>query len=136
MSEREHTPGPWEFVPADEWYAGSGCGVKARTPEGPGHPTPSATGFYAVACPPPHGKDRAAEQEANARLIAAAPCLLSALQEAVTEITNERDCFYDAATNSEGEFGERADKESCDELDALLDRLNAAISRASAEGGE
>jgi len=52
---------------------GSGFCVMARTPEGPGFPTPSATGFYVIAEPPPHGKDKQAEQEANARLIAAAP---------------------------------------------------------------
>lgn len=86
------TPGPWEFVPAGHWYAGSGCGVRAKTPEGPGFPTPSATGYYAIACPPPHGAKNAKEQEANARLIAAAPMLVEALRELLGEL-----CDLDAA---------------------------------------
>lgn len=76
----KHTPGPWRVT--QEWsstkYTKS-YGVEAPTPEGPGFPTPNATGFYAMALPPPHGGDpmSRAIQEANARLIAAAPDLLA-----------------------------------------------------------
>lgn len=76
----KHTPGPWEVVLPGKWRIGSGYGVQARTPEGPGFPTPSATGYYAMCEPPPHGMDKKSEQEANARLIASAPDLLAALQ--------------------------------------------------------
>ena len=82
-TELKHTPGPWELVPPNHWYIGSGWGVRAKTPEGPGWPTPSATGYYAMCTPPPHGKEKVREQEANARLIAAAPDLLEALKSLV-----------------------------------------------------
>jgi hypothetical protein len=77
MTEAKHTPGPWEIDPPGPKKFGSGFAVQARTPEGPGFPTPSATGYYHIAEPPPHGPDKKAEQEANARLIAAAPDLLA-----------------------------------------------------------
>lgn len=74
-----HTPGPWEVVAPGKWYIGSAYGVQAKTPEGPGFPTPAATGYYAMCSPPPHGKNKEGEQKANAYLIAAAPDMLAAL---------------------------------------------------------
>lgn len=76
------TKGPWELVTPEEQAFGTSYAVKARTPEGPGWPTPSATGFYQMACPPPHGKDKSDVQKANAHLIAASPDLYEALKEA------------------------------------------------------
>lgn len=86
MATAQHTPGPWILDAPGSRRIDSGFAVKARTPEGPGFPTPSATGFYVIAEPPPHGRDRQAEQEANARLIAAAPDMLATLREAETGI--------------------------------------------------
>ncbi|MEB5935519.1 hypothetical protein MXL15_25360 [Pseudomonas mosselii] len=67
MSERKHTPGPWTDLPRTECIAI--CGQdKARL----------QLGFVNSANP-----DRVAEGEANARLIAAAPDLLEALESCI-----------------------------------------------------
>jgi len=87
MAGEKHTPGPWRTTQTWSSLQFSGeYGVEAPTPEGPGHPTPNATGFYAMALPPPHGRDpeSRATQKANAHLIAAAPDLLAALKSVIS----------------------------------------------------
>ena len=81
----EATPGPWKAT--DQGAAISGWRVLAATPEGPGWPTPSATGHYCMALPPPHGRGRERVQMSNARLIALAPSLAATVIEQQRIIT-------------------------------------------------
>lgn len=118
----KHTPGPWEVVPPGQWHIGSGYGVQARTPEGPGFPTPSATGYYAMAMPPPHGRDKQGEQEANARLIAAAPDLLMAIKELI-------EACDDSALDDREDDGYRA---ALDRQSAAMTVAQQAIAKAGA----
>jgi hypothetical protein len=81
-----HTPGPWRLDNGAKYVSG-GFRVLARsTRPKPNH---AATGEIQIAFPPPHGIDGEKEQEANARLIAAAPDLLEAL-EMVRDADNDR----------------------------------------------
>jgi len=56
--------------------------------------------------------------------------LLAALEAATREILGDRDCLYDSITDGEGNIVDPSDAEGLAELDALLDRCNAAIARA------
>ena len=71
MSEIKPTPGPWEAKPTGPWDGWDGWSVE------------DATG--AVVCDA-HGSQLNGRREANARLIAAAPELLDALQAAKLEL--------------------------------------------------
>ena len=82
-----HTPGKWRLRGPEGVACMNGYSVTAPTPEGPGFPTPSATGEYCMAYPPPHGSDRTAVQKANAALIASAP----ALRDTVAALTDLAD---------------------------------------------
>jgi len=59
------TPGPWEVTDSWQTTRGGELGVQAKTLQGPGYPTPNATGYYAMALPPPHDKALTGEQNAN-----------------------------------------------------------------------
>ena len=76
----KHTPGPWRLDCGANYAGGPGFRVLARSVRP--KPTPAATGEIQIAFPPPHGTGdgREQEQEANARLIAAAPKMLAALE--------------------------------------------------------
>ena len=94
-----HTPGPWVF---GNWPTGT-AGVKSESGwVDVWAPTESGHGLPFAAC-------KHHDEEANARLIAAAPDLLAALQEAADLL---RCCGPEA-----NEFG-------------LLDRVDAAIAKA------
>lgn len=69
-----HTPGPWEIARSSQGYP-----YQIRAPKGHAGPggIRDVTRWAAIGLP------SSAEGEANARLIAAAPELLAALQEAV-----------------------------------------------------
>ena len=71
MSEREkmYPPGPWEMVDYDDFEEAPVVGVRMRDVLG---------GYHAVAAI----HDQGEQTEANAHLIAAAPTLLEALEEA------------------------------------------------------
>lgn len=71
MSAAKHTPGPWSILPLED-------GAKFLRVRG------TQLGFRYKVCdvhaPFQHNKDEVLESQANARLIAAAPDLLAALQ--------------------------------------------------------
>lgn len=72
MTTAQHTPGPWTYDKGDDYVRENATGYcLARVFEDSEHPDPK----YTEQLP----------QEANARLIAAAPELLEALKRAVTE---------------------------------------------------
>lgn len=62
----------------------------------------------------------------------AAPVLLEALQASTKALIAERDAFYDSITDCEGNLIDPADGEALRELDALIDRNQAAIAKAGA----
>lgn len=76
MSEHKHTPGPWQFG-GFELYEGSGKRFNISQAEGA-----AFTYGYSDVAQTIEG-ERLSVQEANARLIAAAPELLDALRELV-----------------------------------------------------
>ena len=84
-TEKEHTPGSWDVEPAFE-YAGekSARGVYAELSDG------ARVMIAAVAAL--NGIRPYWEQEANARLIAAAPDLLAALQELLSRTGHSLGC--------------------------------------------
>lgn len=69
MGEAKHTPGPWLYIRLDEW-SHSVATQHGELPDG-------SPNLWTVATV---NKNREPEHEANARLIAAAPDLLGALQ--------------------------------------------------------
>jgi hypothetical protein len=68
----KHTPGPWSYDPASFWKRPGLRGFKVYGPDS------KSIAAYSSA-----GNRNAEEQEANARLIAAAPDLLAALRELI-----------------------------------------------------
>ena len=72
--------------------------------------------------------------EANARLIAAAPALLKALEASNKALIAERDCLYDSITISAGEIVDPIDGEALAEADELIDANRAAIAKATGDG--
>lgn len=102
-----HTPGPWR-------YNGGSTGCVQRDYEGEFHMVASVYGERG-----PEGISSSSELKANARLIAAAPELLVAL--------NELFVFH--------EFGDvLVTSSKIEEISAAVDRARAAISKAT--GGE
>lgn len=85
LNETKHTPGPWELA-----YELDGDGDAVRVSRA-GH-------NFDVALVYGHGGDALSDHErnANARLVAAAPDLLSALR-AVVEIADRKTVEFDAA---------------------------------------
>ena len=77
--------------------------------------------------------DEYPEAEANAHLIAAAPNMLGALEEAYKEVLSYREEIYDAATTGEGEYIVPSDEEDVRELDGKLDRWKIVIAGARGE---
>jgi len=84
MSKQAHTPGPWE-VHWGEYYP------EVRKRFRPDH--------HSIVCGTVHGymysENREAEQRANARLIAAAPDLLEALNNLIAAMDRDGDLKYE-----------------------------------------
>ena len=98
MSNQKHTPGPWEVLNQTEVYsaqgADSGDGIKAHSTDGWMIADCNGAVTFTEIGPAELGLD---VQRANARLIAAAPDLLSAL-ERLTAAARDVDVGYlDAA---------------------------------------
>ncbi len=102
MSGAQHTPGPWEA----HWDSGDKEIEIVSISEG------------IVTAQVDYDDAEHDIAEADARLIAAAPCLLEALTEAV---------------NLSEELAERAGWERVPEASAMLDKMCAAIAKAKGE---
>ncbi len=103
----KHTPGPWRAAPR---IAGNGWGVWCTE------------NWYGVLDNTAPGIDA----EANARLIAAAPELLLALQNTVNvlALAVENGCFGDALSD---------DEDTIAEVESVVDAARAAIRKATGE---
>ena len=121
----KHTPGPWIG-------AGPSFGLKF-----PKYTTEIVTewedgeGNVVSICELPFS-EHDDENEANARLIAAAPELLKALRIAREHILIDRDSFQEAHRYPDGSM-EREDQKALDRLDAKLAKINAAIAKAEGQ---
>ena len=82
----------------------------------------------------PRGGPSLERIRANARLIAAAPALLKALEASNKALIAERDCLYDNITISAGEITDPADGEDLAEYNAMIDANRAAIAKATGDG--
>ena len=80
IMEEKHTPGPW--MVCSEKRFNNGAKLIVWTTKGPGH---GAVAHVAPYCPPTSGPDLE-QKEADARLIAAAPELLEALEKLLGEV--------------------------------------------------
>lgn len=113
MSETSHTPGPWEIRESKQ---GEGVCIYA--------------GQYGI------GKvwnlNDNPENEANARLVAAAPELLVALKSARAIIQDDRDAMFESVTVAGiASTMDEIDRPHIDRLDAALADIDAAIAKAS-----
>jgi len=80
----EHTPGPWRVEPGRETRVGADIVIVSRN------------GLVAIACTIHEG---AVNAEANARLIAAAPEMLAALEAAEALLNEHEHCLREDCTN-------------------------------------
>lgn len=113
MSTPKHTPGPWVFH-------GPGSGDKALPITGAHREYVGSDGLICEVYYDDVTTEGAAEQEANARLIAAAPDVLEALQECAVTLQSITDSFNGEDMIDLGTDGVVA-----------LNRARAAIARAT-----
>lgn len=119
MSAGKHTPGPWEFGPSH-----SSTGLAGQLVVRPAGEFPHGEWVADV------GSMYDDHREANARLIAAAPELLQVAQVARARIALERDVFVDCNAYPDGSLLQ-ADRSTLDGFNDLLERIDAAISKAT-----
>lgn len=123
-----HTPGPWVLIPGgDEWSTGRVATIEPK-PE-----TMVDTNYWTVA----EVNYRRDEHAANANLIAAAPCLLAALEQLVKEEGQSSFEWWLSNTSPSGCSDEvhsqwLESSEYHDYLDLYSDAI-AAIARAKGE---
>lgn len=85
-----HTPGPWHAATADEWRTASGEHAQwGRFDISAGSKDPTAENYYRVASV--SNVNNSEQNQANAKLIAAAPDLLHALRDLVDVMTGRMD---------------------------------------------
>jgi hypothetical protein len=110
----QHTPGPWSIQWATHWGVDDGTNTeRAGCFQILSDPNPTLANVLCTRTPWP---ERADEMRANARLIAAAPDLLAALEEARTGLQWYRDSFPEATDGSD---------------DEAMTRIDAAIAKAT-----
>lgn len=132
----QHTPGPWFAFPYSE-PANNSSGRQLGW-----HINGAGAGYVMTLHKASH---RAAEDEANARLIAAAPDMLEALRSALEVIAMERQSFADCNNVPEltagddpdnyiqigGALFERHDADVVGDYDRVLAQIDAAIGKAT-----
>lgn len=85
-----HTPGPWHVVTADEWRTASGDHAQwGRFDVSAGSNDPHAENYYRVASV--SNVNNSDQNQANAKLIGAAPDLLLALREIADDYADRFD---------------------------------------------
>lgn len=90
MSTEKHTPGPWHAATADEWRDANGRRVQyGRFDISAGSNDPEAANYYRIGSV--SNVNNLEQNQANAKLIAAAPELLAALRDLVDVMTGRMD---------------------------------------------
>ena len=107
-----HTPGPWT-------YESSTRTIRSQP-----------TNYWLATM---DSWDGAVNNEANARLIAAAPDLLAALEALQTDLQKRRDAKYEGSMNARREIPHLVDQQAIAEMDDLLIKANCAIAKARKE---
>lgn len=123
MSAPQFAPGPWSIVP---------YGDERRTSLVI-HYSPQNRVCFMSTPGENHDEDRA-RIEANARLIAAAPDLHTALQKARKIVQAERDCLVECATVGPEHDLRTLDpwsKPAVEKLDAVLAEIDAALAKVA-----
>ena len=119
MSGAKHTPGPWVAAPYE------GFGPRTTVRQGCERTGMRIASTFETTSP--RNVDR---NEANARLIAAAPDLLAALKKARATIWIERQSLVEVHSGPDGVLD--SDGASwVDELDSELQEIDAAIAKAT-----
>lgn len=116
MSKTKHTPGPWQIIGSDN-----------ATPHIMTHEAAGILDREFLVCAMPAEISHSYNSWANARLIAAAPDLLEALQEFVDNV-----CCENCMSNG----FDPEDKTDCQDCSDLTEKARAAIARASEAGKE
>ena len=130
MSAANHTPGPWE-AELDGSFA---TRVRATNPDGNKTKGRTIATTYCQNIPKTFEANltQGKVNEANARLIAAAPELLAALQTACGCIELERQIVIDSCQRGDGSLDADGAAE-VEEFDCILTAARAAIVKATGE---
>lgn len=114
--ETEHTPGPWvcfDKPKYNEWHVAvpiNGQGLMKLA-------------LFEHGC-------QTNNPEADCRLIAAAPELLSFVEKMERMLICERDCYYEGCSAPDGDVPDQHDKDILKSMDADIDEARALIAKA------